>query len=76
MDLTFEVDWFTSQVCTLINHKFSNETLKSGKKYTWKLKYELHELVDYNGDNCNNDKIYSKDDCVDQIILTESLHWS
>ena len=58
---------------TLINHKFSNETLKSGKKYTWKLKYELHELVDYNGDNCNNDKIYSKDHCVDQIILAESL---
>ena len=44
-----------------------------GNSYTWKVKHEVHELVELNGNGCINQKQYSKDQCVDKIIQSESL---
>ena len=44
------------------------------KSYTWNVKHEVHELVEFNGNDCNaGKKPYSKDLCVDKIIRRESL---
>ena len=45
----------------------------NGMKYIWNVKHEVHELVEFNGNDCNNGKQYSKDLCVGKIIQRESL---
>ena len=49
------------------------DEVKLGSSYTWKVKHEVHELVELNGNGCINQKQYSKDQCVDKIIQRESL---
>lgn len=44
-----------------------------GLRYTWDVKHEVHELVEFNGNECNGEKQYRKDLCVDKIIQRESL---
>ena len=48
-------------------------TANAGMRYTWNVKHEVHELVEFNKNGCNWEKQYSKDLCVDKLIQKESL---
>ena len=47
--------------------------LELARTYTWDVKHEVHELVEFNGNDCIIEKQYSKDLCTDKIIQRESL---
>ena len=46
---------------------------EKGLRYIWDVKHEVHELVEFNGNECNGEKQYSQDLCVDKIIQKVSL---
>ena len=47
--------------------------VKLGYKYDLNINHELHQMLDYGGDVCNNSRDYSKDLCIDKEIEKESL---
>ena len=44
-----------------------------GKWYIKSINYEMHELLDYGGETCNNEKSYHIDDCNAKGVGMKSL---
>ena len=51
----------------------SKSSVELGKHYVKSISYEIHELLDYGGETCNNDKSYQLDDCNTKEVELDSL---